>query len=424
MTTMIQPGVSLTTISTQKYKTIRLLIRFTAKHSAQTASARTLLTSLLETSSANYPTQTAFSKALADLYGASFGINVARKGNTHQVNVSLNVVNGKYVEDETIFPQVVAFLKEVLFAPHLSAGAFDAATFRLEQENLIAYLESIEEDKQTWAALKLQELYFTDNPDQRMPSFGSIEGVTACTAASLVETYQQMLANDQVDIFVVGDVTEEQVQAAFADWTFPVTEREQPELFTEYQVTNLIREEVVQQPVTQAKLNIGYRLPIYYDDPKRMAVMAFNGLFGGFSHSKLFMNVREKASLAYYASSSVDTFRGLLTVQTGIESENRERVLQLVHEQLRALQTGAITDLELEQTKEMLKNQYLLSQDYAQTLIEQTYIDQWLPYTKKTEEAFIQAVMAVTKEDVQQVANEVALQAIFFLEGAVEHGEA
>ena len=38
--------------------------------------------------------------------------------------------------------------------------------------------------------------------------------------------------------------------------------------------------------------------------------------FWRFPHSKLFMNVREKEHLAYYASSSIDTFRGFMTVQT------------------------------------------------------------------------------------------------------------
>ena len=86
---------------------------------------------------------------------------------------------------------------------------------------------------------------------------------------------------------------------------------------------------------------------MYYDEPERFALMVFNGLFGGFPHSKLFMNVREKESLAYYASSSVDTFRGFMSVQTGIDEKNRNQVLRLIHEQLESLRNGEITDLEL-----------------------------------------------------------------------------
>lgn len=80
-----------------------------------------------------------------------------------------------------------------------------------------------------------------------------------------------------------------------------------------------MKERQVREPIVQAKLNLAYQTNVYYDEPERFALMVFNGLFGGFPHSKLFMNVREKESLAYYASSSVDTFRGFMSVQTGID---------------------------------------------------------------------------------------------------------
>ncbi|WP_313627851.1 EF-P 5-aminopentanol modification-associated protein YfmF [Enterococcus italicus] len=424
MTKQIQPGINVTTISTKKFKTIRILIRFTARHTAKAASARTLLTSLLETNSLHFPTQTALSKELAALYGASFGINVAKKGNTHQVNVAMNVVNGEYVGDKQVFIQALSFLQEILFSPNQQNGQFDTQTFTLEKENLMAYLASIEEDKQMWASLQLQELFFEQDQDQKVPSFGTISGVKACTAESVVKTYESMMNEDQIDMFVVGDISAAEVEAGFATWDWPKTSRVHPEIITDFQTSNIIREKQVTEPVSQAKLNIAYHLDVTYDSTLRFPAMVFNGLFGGFSHSKLFLNVREKESLAYYASSNLDLFRGMVTVQTGIDSTNRNRVLQLIHEQLEALKTGDITELELQQTKERIKTQYYLGQDYAQNLIEKAYYEQWLPKTKKTEEQWLQALAAVTKESIQQVAQRLSLQAIFFLEGEDEHGEA
>lgn len=48
------------------------------------------------------------------------------------------------------------------------------------------------------------------------------------------------------------------------------------------------------QELKQSKLHIGYRTFITYKDEDYFALQLFNGLFGGFSHSKLFVNVREK----------------------------------------------------------------------------------------------------------------------------------
>lgn len=145
--------------------------------------------------------------------------------------------------------------------------------------------------------------------------------------------------------------------------------------------------------------------------------MVFNGLFGGFPHSKLFMNVREKESLAYYASSSIDTFRGFLSVKTGIDGSKRNQVLHLIHEQLESLRNGEVTELELTQTKAMLRNQYLLSLDAPQVAIETAYLDNWMPETKLTDEEWLDRMEKVTIKDIQKVARQIELQAIFFLDG-------
>lgn len=417
----LQNGVHLHVLPTKKYKTNRIFLRFTARHEKTAAAKRTLLTSLLETNSKNYPTQTALSSRLAELYGASFGINVGKRGNLHQVNVGMTIVNGNYVQDQQVFKEAVAFLNEILFFPNVQEDAFDEGTFRIEKENILAYLKSIGEDKQTYASLKIQQLFFGSDPDQKTPSFGTVEDLEKLTAKDLYQTYQKMMTEDQIDIFVVGDITENEAAEAFNQLTFPKTERVHPEIFYTQERKQVIAEEIEREPVVQAKLNLGYHVPIYYDDRRRFALMVFNGLFGGFPHSKLFMNVREKASLAYYASSNFDSFRGLMTVQTGIDGKNRERVLGLIHQQLISLQKGEITEEELAQTKAMLKNQYLLSLDNPQSLIEINYLDSWMPQTKLSEEEFLQRLAAVTKEEVQGVADELELQAVFFLDGENEH---
>lgn len=413
----LQSGIQLTVIPTEKYKTIRIFIRFSAKHSAATATKRTLLTSLLETNSLHYPNQTDISSKLAELYGASFGLSVGKKGNLHQVNLLMSLVNGKYIGNQEVFAEGLDFLKEILFFPNVKDGHFDEETFRLEKENLAAYLNSLQEDKQTLASLRLQQLYFSESLNQKVPSFGVVEDLQELTSEELFATYQTMLAEDQIDIFVVGDVTEAEVVAAFSNWNFPQTQRQHPEIFYHQPVISTIKEEVLHEPVIQAKLNLAYQTSIYYGNQRRFALMLFNGLFGGLPHSKLFLNVREKESLAYYASSSVDTFRGFVSVQTGIDGANRERVLNLINEQLESLRQGDFSEEEILQTKVMLRNQYLLSLDSPQSLIETAYLNQWLPETYMTETEFLEQLMKVTKEEIQAVAQDIKLQAIFVLDG-------
>jgi predicted Zn-dependent peptidase len=417
----LKKNVRLTILPTKKYKTIRVFIRFTSQLAAETVAKRTLLTSLLETSSLRYPTQTAFSTQLAALYGASFGMNVNKKGDLHQVNVAMSFVNGKYVADEKLFAQAISFLKEVLFSPNIIQNEFETKNFLIEKNNLIAYMRSIAEDKQAFASLSLQELYFSQSSNQKIPSFGRPEDLVDVTAKELVETYTSMIKEDPVDIFVIGDVEEAQVVEIIEGLPFEDRPEKDLTVFYQQKTENVIREKIVREPVTQAKLNLGYHTGIYYNQPERFSLMVFNGLFGGFPHSKLFMNVREKESLAYYASSNVDTFRGYLSVQTGIDGNNRDQVFALIEQQLQSLQKGEITEAELAQTKAMLKNQFLLSLDSPQSLIETEYLNQWVPNTEMSEEQFIQRLEEVSVTDVQKIAQKIELQAVFFLDKEPGH---
>lgn len=417
MVYQLAEGVNLHVLPTKQYKTIRIFIRFTARLQQEVITKRSLLSSMLEINSLNYPDQTKLSAKLAELYGASFGLSVRKKGNLHWLNVGISFVNGEYVNDPNLFSQAVGFLKEVLFYPNIKNQQFDQLTFDLEKNNLRLYLESLKEDKQTFASYALQELYFENSPEQKIPSLGVVEEIDKITARSLAAYYQEMMANDQIDIFVVGDVDPDKAAEAVGQLPFEPRETAHPELFYTQPQVNIVKERQVREPIVQAKLNLAYQTNVYYDEPERFALMVFNGLFGGFPHSKLFMNVREKESLAYYASSSVDTFRGFMSVQTGIDEKNRNQVLRLIHEQLESLRNGEITDLELAQTKAMLRNQYLLSLDSPQAAIEASFLDSWLPETKLSDEEWLKRMESVTIKEIQQVAEQIELQAIFFLAG-------
>lgn len=417
----LKKGVNLHVIKTEKYKTIRVLIRFSSVISKETISKRTLLSSLLETNSNKYPTQQAMSEYLADLYGTSFGRTVGKKGNNHYFSVILNTVNDKYLTtQEDVLGDSFKFLKEVIFNPNFKNNQFDEGTFEREKNNLIDYIDSVYDDKQSQAALRLQEMFFAGDENQSIPSFGTSQDVAAISVEEMTEYYKEMLKNDSVDIFVIGDVSDSRVLGLAQ--AFPFTDREQDVPTTFYkdrQISDvLVKEEAL--PVTQGKLNLGYQTDTYFFTENYFALVVFNGLFGGFPHSKLFMNVREKESMAYYASSSLDAFRGYVTVQTGIEVENKERVELLIAEQLRALLAGDVSEDELQQTKKMLENQYVSSLDNPSAVIESAFIKEKYPQANVSKDKWLELLEKVTIKDVQEVAKSLTLQAVYFMKGIDE----
>ena len=142
--------------------------------------------------------------------------------------------------------------------------------------------------------------------------------------------------------------------------------------------------------------------------------MVFNGLFGGTPYSKLFTNVREKASLAYYASSRLLPFNGIISVQTGIQASDQEKVQNMIQEQLTALQNGDLTTETLSEVQDSLINQYRAGHDLASNVLEQQLVTKLVNESDKN---FITEIKKVTIADVMRVAKQMKLQAVYLLSG-------
>ena len=419
MQVQIVPGVTLDFIASKQFKTSRINLTFvTAAVSKKTVALRTLIANMLEVSSQKYPDQKAISDQLAFLYGATFGTSVNRRGNLHLVNFEMRVVNDHYLkEKQQLLTEAINFLQELIFNPLVTNQAFDQTMFTLQQKNLIAYLESIKDNKQAYALQKLQQAYFED-PVHQIPPYGDKENLAALTAAECYAYYQEMLAHDEVIITLSGDFASDEVLAAIAQLKFT------PRTVGKYQLTykQTARNKLVayeeQQDLNQSKLDLAYHFPVEYRGKYHYAALVFNALFGGSALSKLFTNVREKASLAYYANSSFDSLRQVLFVQTGIQADKKQQVLDLIEQQLAALVAGDVEAQLLANIKQELITDYEIRQDSQATALIQATMDQ-LSQSKVTASEWKAAIMAVSVADVQAVAALAKLEVSYFLKGQI-----
>ncbi|KRL83555.1 EF-P 5-aminopentanol modification-associated protein YfmF [Ligilactobacillus apodemi] len=413
-------GVELQVVSTQQFKTNCVVVSFvTELTSREETIMRTLLSNILETSSQTYPTQKDVALELSKMYGASFGTTVSRRGRLHTLSFIVNCVNDNYLlQPENMLAQVFSFLKEMIFAPLVEENAFDEVTFTRQKENLAAYIEAVKDNKQTYAALELQKMYF-DDPIQKSAQYGDLADLTNITASELYSYYQKMLQQDNIQILVSGDVEFADVLACAKELSFePRTATKLNYLYTQPRHESVL-EKITQQTLNQSKLDLAYRLPVPYRGEMHYAALIFNALLGGSPQSKLFMNVREKASLAYYASSSFDPFRQLLVIQTGIKSVDKRRALALIKEQVADLAAGNFTLEELENIKLNLANSYESRLDSQMTALNRLQLE-FITKTSESPASWLQKLNQVTKTEVMQVAQKVELQAIYFLDGGQE----
>lgn len=410
-------GVNLNIIPSKQFKTTRIFISFIKNiESKKELAERALLANYLEMCSQNYPTQIDIARKLSRMYGASFGSSVDRRGNYQLINFSIDYIEGKYlVGNEDLFSEVIEFLKEIIFNP-LKVGEnknFDEETFTRQKNNTITYLKSIKEDKQAYATAKLRKLYF-DNEIQQVPSFGESEDVEKLTISDLMDAYQKMLNTDRVEIMISGDVNTDEVVNKFSVLPFKARNISRVSMSYTQEIKQEIVTQIDEEPLSQSKFDMAFRLPVVYRGDLHYAALVFNSLFGGSALSLLFTVVREKMSMAYYANSNFDPFRQLLVVQTGISYANKDKVQELILEQLERLKKGDFEDELLEQNKNNLISSYISRLD-SQTSALLRAQSAALTGINVTIEEWLDNLQSVTKDDVMKVAKMVELQATYML---------
>ena len=415
LTTQLAKGVSLHIRQTTQFKTVNFSIKWRRPLTTKDAAERTVLSNVLQHSNEKFKTSAAFRSYLDDLFGTVLYFDTTKRGNEHTLLLNVETVNDQYLANSNVLQEVLNLMHTVIFNPNLENDVFVPSIVEREKEMVLERIHSIFDDKTRYAQHRLMQILRPNHPAS-ISANGTIETVKAVTPESLKAAYDAMLRDDTVDIYVVGDIDVEQVTEKLRQvFTFGDRELHEKQRKTEIE-TKPAEYTKEQQEMKQGKLHIGFSTPVYFGDPDFPKMQIFNGIFGGYAHSKLFMNVRERESLAYYASSSYASQYGLVFVTSGIEPSNEKKAIDVINEQLKAMQNGEISDLELTQTKAMLTNQLKEALDSARGQIE--IYDQY----KDLNEAFTIDTWAgrwqqVTKEDVQQMAKQVKQEAIYFLCG-------
>lgn len=414
--TTLSEGVNLYVRQTDQFKTVNIMIKWKAPLQEETASSRTVLANVLEESNRRYPTQSAMRKALDELYGTVLYTDVSKRSSEHIVSLFAECVNDEYFEGEEIFQELFKLIQAVVFEPKAKDGAFDSNVVAREKRTVRDRIRSIYDDKTRYAQKRMLEIMSPGQPAS-ISAYGTEEAVASITNESLYETYENMLKNDAIDIYVVGDVPEENLVRQMKE-SLPFGPRKTKKTAPVLQEHSSDEVKTVreQQDMKQGKLHLGFSTPVNFLHPDYNKMQVTNGIFGGFAHSKLFMNVREKESMAYYANSAFASHYGIIYLTAGIDAELEEKAVNLIVEQLKTMQSGEITDLELEQTVALLENSLRSSNDSARSQIE--IYDQYKELDEDfSAEQLIGKWKSVTLEEVKEMAETIQLEVVYLLSG-------
>lgn len=409
-------GFTLHTVKTDKFKTNTIVLRMKAPLEEEYVTQRALLPYVLQSETPSYPSTTSLRSYLDELYGAVLYVDLAKKGEHHIITFFVEIANELFLKDQTpLLDKAITLLKEIVLSPVTENGAFKSTVVEKEKRSLKQRIQAVYDDKMRYSNLRLVEEMCKDEP-YHLHVNGRIEDLDSISAESLYTYYQKALAEDEIDLYIIGNIEPEKVKEVVSS-TFTFSERNtRPEIETKTKQVETVNEVIENQDVKQGKLNIGYRTNTTFSDPDYDALQVFNGIYGGFSHSKLFINVREKESLAYYAASRVESHKGLLMVMSGIDVNNYDRAVTIIKEQMKAMIDGDFTEEILAQTKAVIRNQLLETIDTSRGIAEVLYHNVISQKSRRLED-WIAGIEAVTKEQVVNVAKKVELDTIYFLTG-------
>ncbi|MCT2534588.1 insulinase family protein [Aquibacillus koreensis] len=407
-------GFNLHVIQTKKYKTINVVVKFKAPLNRDTITQRALIPYVLQQGTKNNPSARSLRQKLDELYGAVLSIDSAKKGEDHIITVRMEVANEVYLSsNEQILENAVNVLNEIIFHPKSDGKAFDQKIINREKQTLLQKIDSIVDDKMSYANMRLIDEMCKDEA-YNLHVHGYKEDLANVNEENLYEYYQSMLVEDELDIYILGDLEGKDVpQLITKNFSREVRTSKQQKSKGNVEVEK-VNEITEQQDVQQGKLHLGFRTNIRFGDPEYNALQVFNGIFGGFPSSKLFMNVREKHSLAYYAASRFESHKGLLFVFSGIAPTDYQKAKEIIIEQMDAMRNGAFSDEQVDETKNMVINQLKETMDHPQGLVEVLY-HQVLANQSFSPDKMIEEISHVSRDDLLKVGEKIQLDTVYFL---------
>ena len=407
-------GVYLTHLPARKFKTSLLSAQFVTPLRQETASALALLPAVLRRGTVRYPDLGALSAQLDRLYGASVEYTIRKKGENQCVGFVASFIDDSFAPGgEKLLEPTAELVGELICDPVTERGRFVSTYFESEKTNLIDAIRSQINDKRDYAAARLLQEMCAGEP-YGVSRLGDEKSAEKLQMKKLYAQYGELISTARLELIYIGSASLDRVRQALASAfaTLPRDGIRDIAPAMPHPVRSEVRTVEEEMDVTQGKLCMGFSC----GSSDYRAMLLGNTLFGGSSNSKLFMNVREKLSLCYYASSLYHRQKRLITVSSGIEFADYRRAYDEILRQLEAVQKGELEDWELTGARSTLLNAYASMGD-SQGKLENFYLGQAATGQSESPEDLAEALRDVTAEQVFQAMETVQLDTVYFLKG-------
>ena len=417
----INNNITLHYIPMTKLKTTSVGIYMGRELNRQECSFNALLPQVLMKGCKLSKNASEIAKNLQNLYGARFYTGVNKRGDNQFINFEGEVISDRFAPNgEKLLKGLFELMLSVVFEPVIENNGFLADVTEREKQNCITKIEGLINNKRTYANTRMTEEMFKGET-YSMSEYGYIDDIKEITPASLYEHYKKIIKTSVINIFVCGELNineiKEEIENKTKDISFANSELKESEIIKKSAEKEDVREYT---DLTQGKLSIGFRTNVAPKDDDYWALVLANNIYGGGLGSKLFNNVREKLSLAYYVSTNIDKYKGFMLLNAGIAFEKLEEAENEIFFQLDEMKKGNISDEEMENSKSEIINSLNSCYD-DQKQLQSYYMGNIIAGTDVSLEEYKKNITNVTKQQVVDVINKLEIDTVYFLErGAAE----
>ena len=411
----IKKGIKVHSLKTNKFKTNLIAIFLTSELSRKTVTSNALISAVLRRGSKNMPTQEEISKELEELYGATFDCGIDKTGDNQVLKFYIESINDKFLpqKDENMLKTSIEKILDIVFNPLIKDEAFDKEYVAQEKENIKHRIEGKIDNKARYALDRCIEEMYKDKPFG-LYKFGYVEDLENINEKNLYQQYKDLINECKIDIFISGDIDDNIESIILENEKVKKLKEREPKYNKESEQEREKHGEITEKmDVNQGKLVIGLDVNTQSEDEKYYTLV-YNNILGGSANSKIFQNVREKANLAYVASSNYFRYKNNIFINCGIEISNYQKAVDLIKIQLEDMKKGNFTDEEIENAKKSIVAIIRTIDDEQDTGITY-YFGQELSNNKTSIENYIKKIEGVKRENILDVANKIDINTIYFL---------
>ena len=394
----------------KKFRTIKIQMDFLRPLDKEETTSRRLLANVLSNSTKDYPSFRAINDREMELYGSEINVFTRNLLNFNDLAFSVEFADPSFlINGKTQIKDNLDLLGEIIFKPNLNGNKFDETSFDTEKRNLMSNLVSIQDNQDLVSSLGLAKLIYRNDPNRQVPIFGGIEQLKGLTNEELLKSYQDVIKNDTVVINVVGNVDETEFLKELNDSIFyNELQNDRNDLKISFdKFDDLIAQPALQidhKKLNQSRIALAYATEGVSKDFSRLAPQVMNLILGGDDQSQLFLQVREKNSLAYSVSSSYQPISHLVTIQAGLDSDSVDKALDLINKQIEYIREGKFTDAQVDHAQKVMLTRRKISPDSIQHYIMRNIWETIYPKTLLTDEQFDDELRILDKKHVASVA--------------------